>query len=76
VVVFERPAEKLMATEEAAECPFCLEQMQIEERDGKAWLFCPNGCPTESEVILRKPPGMESETDAFGFRTRSGGSSA
>ena len=43
---------------EPVECPFCMESMQVEERDQTAWLICPNGCPTEMEIAVRKP--MES----------------
>ena len=38
-----------------AECPVCLERMQPEDREGHAWLVCPNGCPTEFEPPERKP---------------------
>jgi hypothetical protein len=43
------------------ECPVCLERMEFEEQDGRGWLICPNGCPTEMEV-LRKP--VDAEPDA------------
>jgi hypothetical protein len=35
-----------------AECPFCMDRMQVEDRDGHDWLICPNGCPTEIEAPL------------------------
>ncbi len=65
-----------METTEGAECPLCLEQMQIEERDGRTWLVCPNGCPTETELLLRKPPGSESENGIAESWSRAGRLSA
>jgi hypothetical protein len=44
---------------EPVECPFCFERMQLEERDETAWMICPNGCPTEIEVAIRKPADSE-----------------
>jgi hypothetical protein len=38
----------------AVECPFCFDRMQLEDRDGVAWLVCPNGCPTEVEAPAPK----------------------
>ena len=29
--------------------------MQIEDRSGRAWLVCPNGCATEYEAPASKP---------------------
>ena len=46
---------------EDAECPFCFERMTLEERDRSTWLVCPNGCPTEAELVPRKPPASEAE---------------
>jgi hypothetical protein len=62
MIVFHQPME----IAEIIECPFCLERMRNEERDGSAWLVCPNGCPTELE-IPRKPVAaeLESEVDSF-----------
>ncbi|MDP8980742.1 MAG: hypothetical protein M3O35_09140 [Acidobacteriota bacterium] len=45
-----------MAPNEIAECPFCWERMQQEDRDGSTWLICPNGCPTELEIIAERAP--------------------
>lgn len=54
-----------METPEPVECPFCLERMQLEDREGIGWLFCPNGCPTEMEAPVRKPSAIEeSEKDS------------
>ncbi len=76
MVAFGLPAEIPMETKEGAECPLCLEQMEIEERDGRTWLVCPNGCPTEAEVLLRKPPESESENGTAEFWSHTGRSSA
>jgi hypothetical protein len=38
--------------------------MQLEDRDGREWLVCPNGCATEFEAPPRKPPGSEVEAEA------------
>ncbi len=46
-----------------SECPLCLGPMQLEEHDGTAWLFCPNGCPTEFEAPSRKPATVEVERE-------------
>jgi len=51
----ENPAD----ISEGAECPFCFERMTLEERERTTWLVCPNGCPTESEVVPRKPAAAE-----------------
>ena len=48
-----------MQRTETAECPFCLDRMAIEERDGIAWLVCPNGCATEIEAPEKKPVAAE-----------------
>ena len=48
---------------EAVECPFCLERMQLENRDAVAWLVCPNGCPTEIEAPVKKAVAAETEAD-------------
>jgi len=42
-----------------SECPLCLCRMQVDEHNDTAWLSCPNGCPTEFEVAVRKPAEME-----------------
>ncbi|HYL34503.1 MAG TPA: hypothetical protein VEV17_01175 [Bryobacteraceae bacterium] len=47
--------------EQADECPFCLGPMQTEDREGRTWLVCPNGCATEVEVPPRKPPEVAVE---------------
>ena len=62
-----------MDTDATAECPFCFDRMEREERDGTTWLVCPNGCPTEYEEIPRKPPRNESEAETPGEQTRSVG---
>jgi len=46
---------------EEAQCPMCLGQMEREEREGSDWLACPNGCPTEFEAPIPKPPAIETE---------------
>lgn len=43
------------------ECPFCLDRMQIEDRDGVLWLVCPNGCATEVEAPVKKQAAAEAE---------------
>lgn len=53
-----------MDTPEAVECPFCFERMEIEDRQGIAWLVCPNGCATEIEAPVTK--AADGETDATG----------
>jgi hypothetical protein len=35
--------------------------MEIEDRGGREWLVCPNGCATECEAPPRKPPASEEE---------------
>jgi hypothetical protein len=60
VVRFPQPPESLMEINEA-ECPVCLATMEPEERDATVWLVCPNGCPTELEAPIRKPPELETE---------------
>ncbi|HUA82789.1 MAG TPA: hypothetical protein VMB85_02945 [Bryobacteraceae bacterium] len=47
---------------ETVECPFCLDRMEIEDRDGIAWLVCPNGCATEIEAPEKKPVVTETES--------------
>lgn len=37
--------------------------MEIEDRDGREWLVCPNGCATECEAPPRKPPEVEAEAE-------------
>lgn len=51
-----------MQRTETVECPFCLDRMEIEEREGIPWLVCPNGCATEIEASLKKPAEAELET--------------
>ena len=63
-----------METNEATECPVCLAQMLLEDRDGSDWLVCPNGCPTEVEAPVRKPTPV-SESDVPLARARTTGSS-
>ena len=48
-----------MEMPEPVECPFCFDQMQLQDRKGIVWLFCPNGCPTEMEAPVRKPSSIE-----------------
>lgn len=48
-----------METNQPAECPLCLARMQLEYRDGVTWLACPNGCPTESVLLPRRPAETE-----------------
>jgi len=33
--------------------------MELEDRAGREWLVCPNGCATEYQAPLPKPPGVE-----------------
>ncbi|HLH41039.1 MAG TPA: hypothetical protein VKX39_17950 [Bryobacteraceae bacterium] len=51
-----------MQRTEAVECPFCLDRMEIEDRDGALWLVCPNGCATEVEAPVKKPAAAEAES--------------
>ena len=51
-----------MQTTEAVECPFCLDRMELEDREGVAWVVCPNGCATEFEAPVKKTPQAEAET--------------
>ena len=44
---------------EIIECPFCLEHMHVEDREGIDWLVCPNGCPTEIEAPAPKSAAAE-----------------
>jgi hypothetical protein len=76
VVTFDGPVELPTETNEGTECPLCLEHMQVEKRGGKTWLVCPNGCPTEAEVLLRKPPESESQNGMAESWSRAGRSSA
>jgi hypothetical protein len=46
------------------ECPFCMERMEFVKGGGRTLLVCPNGCPTETETVPRKPPQVESERDS------------
>jgi hypothetical protein len=73
VVAFDQPAENPMETNEA-ECPICLGRMEVESRDEADWLFCPNGCPTEVEAPVRKPPAVEAEPRPSVLRASVGGS--
>lgn len=50
-----------MERTETAECPFCLGRMETEERNGIAWLVCPNGCATEVEAPVKKGVSAEDE---------------
>src|SRR5262245_1671610 len=70
--IFDEPAENLMETN-GAECPICFGLMEIERRDGSDWLMCPNGCPTEIEAPVRKPPLVETETRPGALRATAGG---
>jgi len=63
-----------LETNESAECPLCLERMQPEDRAGSTWMICPNGCPTELEVALAKPPSAEIHPVAPVLLARAGGS--
>lgn len=63
-----------MEINEEAECPMCLAQMELEDRDGIDWLVCPNGCPTEVTAPVRKPPVL-SEGGSPLARVRATGSS-
>jgi len=38
--------------------------MEIEDRSGREWMVCPNGCATEYEAPRLKSPGMEITTAA------------
>jgi hypothetical protein len=60
VVVFEWIEHARMESNAVDECPFCLGRMELEDREGTDWLVCPNGCPTEIEAPVRKPPAVES----------------
>jgi len=44
-----------MDIDDAAECPFCLGRMQLDETDGESWMVCPNGCPTEFQISAPIP---------------------
>ncbi|HYL78363.1 MAG TPA: hypothetical protein VEU96_29500 [Bryobacteraceae bacterium] len=57
-----------------SECPLCLGHMQREEREGTAWLFCPNGCPTEYEAPIRKPAAVEAGMPEPALQARAAGS--
>lgn len=57
-----------------SECPLCFGLMQLEERDGADWLFCPNGCPTEFEAPARKPAEIEVGTREPVLQARAAGS--
>lgn len=64
-----------MEIEDTAECPFCLERMQLEDRAGTGWLVCPNGCPTEIEApeLKAAPKAPEAETTLSAIRPRAAG---
>jgi len=38
--------------------------MESEDRGGREWLVCPNGCSTECEAPRPKPPGVEISAEA------------
>lgn len=57
---------------EPVECPFCLDRMQIKDRNGSAWLVCRNGCPTEVEAPVRKPAASESSDSETLIRAAGG----
>jgi hypothetical protein len=48
-----------MPRTESIECPFCLDRMEMEEREGVAWMVCLNGCATEFEAPATKPEEPE-----------------
>jgi hypothetical protein len=48
-----------MPRTESIECPFCLDRMDVEEREGVAWMVCPNGCATEFEAPAKDPAPAE-----------------
>ena len=50
-----------MQNTEVVECPFCLDRMITEDRDGTLWLICPNGCATEIEAPVKKAVAAETE---------------
>jgi hypothetical protein len=56
----------------ADECPVCLERMEVQEQDGRGWLICPNGCPTEIE-IPKKPADAEPEAPLVARATGTAG---
>ena len=56
-----------------AECPVCFGQMELEDKEGDLWLICPNGCPTEFEAPLAKPPEVETQVEVFQVRARAAG---
>ena len=68
-------AHNSMQPNDVAECPFCLGRMQLEDRDGESWMVCPNGCPTELQVLTPKPPVSETETAMSVLQARAAGSS-
>ena len=76
VLIFEEPEQQPMEMKADSECPVCLGKMQLEDWDGRAWQVCPNGCPTEFEVILRKPPGSESKAGVPVSQSRAAKSSS
>jgi hypothetical protein len=64
-----------MQPNDEAECPFCFGRMQLEDRDGESWMVCPNGCPTELQILTPKPPASETETAVSVLQARAAGSS-
>ena len=68
-------AHKSMQPNDVAECPFCLGRMQLEDRDGESWMVCPNGCPTELQVLSPEHPVSETETAVSVLQARAAGSS-
>jgi hypothetical protein len=65
--------ETAVEPSETTECPFCLGQMRVEECEGKTWLVCPNSCPTEYEVVPRKPVATETDFADAPERERAAG---
>jgi hypothetical protein len=64
-----------MEMNESSECPLCLEQMQIEDREQQSWLVCPNGCPTDMEIVIPKKPPESADISVPVLRARASGSS-
>jgi hypothetical protein len=44
--------------------------MELEDREGHAWLVCPNGCATECEIPPRKPAVTETDFEVSEPRAR------
>lgn len=64
-----------MEMNESSECPLCLEQMQLEDREQQSWLVCPNGCPTDMEIVIPKKPPEAADINVPVLRARASGSS-